>query len=104
MSNVTSLTLMTSPIEDKKNILKLNKFLRSIKSFKFVDLEDYIPGRGLNNCLYAVGINHLDFNAFMDVFKSINWEWPNEVILIRTHEGGNSIIYEWNQIDKEFYC
>jgi len=104
MSHVTSLTLMTSLIEDKKNILKLNEYLRSIRALKLVDLEDYIPGRGLNNCLYAVGINHLDFNAFMDVFDSIDWEYPCEIILIRTHEGGSSMIYEWDQVDKEFCC
>jgi hypothetical protein len=89
MSVITDIILLTF-IRDREanggrlNAEKLSEYLsENYRSNGFVQVDGYAGGNRAMQCnVFITAVNYLDHDEFIEVFNSIEWEYPESVQLL----------------------
>jgi hypothetical protein len=86
MSDVTGFALFCSGA-DRVGIKQVMGWLRAEEWVLPTEVSDHATGgKAAPFALYIGGYNYFPENDFIDFFNSIEWEWPENVILILQDE------------------
>ncbi len=98
MSVVTGFVLMCSVGEDlmaaekpPSAIAHINAWLAAHGFMRLVDSsDDFVGNKHPQSYIYHAGFNHFPEDAFIAFFATLEWERPDNVVLVMTPEEGTT--------------
>lgn len=96
MSNVTDIILVHHCGEEEYNqVACLNQYLTTHENGKkLYDVTDYgTNGKVMQHHVWIGAFNYLDRDSFMAEFRSLAWDFPDQVILTICEEESRPQIY-----------